>query len=76
MWAISKIKAPRRADGFGSCVERRRRRTAVIGFDEVMSRVRRHVLEDENPAAHPSFTGKHVHKGADTDEYSRGAASF
>lgn len=37
--------------------------SAVIGCDGVRSNVRRILLGDENPAAHPSFAGKYVYRG-------------
>ena len=35
---------------------------AAIGCDGIKSRVRRMVLGDDNPAAHPSFTGKYAYR--------------
>ena len=37
--------------------------SAAIGCDGVKSRVRRIVLGDQHPAAHPTFTGKYAYRG-------------
>lgn len=36
---------------------------AAVGCDGIKSRVRRIVLGEDNPAAHPSFTGKYAYRG-------------
>ena len=36
---------------------------AAIGCDGIKSRVRRILLGEDNPAAHPSFTGKYAYRG-------------
>ncbi|KAL8797860.1 MAG: hypothetical protein Q9195_000212 [Heterodermia aff. obscurata] len=39
------------------------RADAAVGCDGIKSRVRRIVLGEDNPAAHPSFTGKYAYRG-------------